>query len=87
MASAQLPIAGPAPAHQQGAQTNDDAIRGPKIGSTLPTAIQNHDLLSHQNGFGNNGTETTGSIKPDNDDDGMQKKSENVANAQDRIRQ
>jgi hypothetical protein len=38
--------------------------------------------VSHQDRFSNNGTEATGSIKPDNDDDGMQKKRENVAHAQ-----
>jgi len=42
--------------------------------------------VSQQDGFGNNGTEPTGSNKPDDDDDGMQKKSENVAHAQDGIR-
>jgi hypothetical protein len=40
--------------------------------------------VSHQDGFGNNRTEPTGSIKPD--DDGMQKKSENVGHAEDGIR-
>jgi hypothetical protein len=43
-------------------------------------------LVSHQHGFGYNGTEPTGSTKPDNGDEGMQKKSENVAHAQDGIR-
>src|SRR5262249_58971255 len=61
----------------------DDAIRGPKVGSTLPTTIQNQDLVSQQHGFGNNGTEPTGLGKPNDDHDGMQKKSENVAHAQD----
>src|SRR5262245_16417310 len=42
--------------------------------------------MSHQDGFSNNGTEPTGSSKPDDDDDGMQKKDENVAHAQDGIK-
>jgi hypothetical protein len=43
-------------------------------------------LVSQQDGFGNNGTESAGSSKPDDDDDGVQKESENVAHPQDGIR-
>src|SRR5262249_51825133 len=43
-------------------------------------------LMSHQNGFSNNGTEPSGSGKSDDDDDRMQKKSENVAHPQDGIK-
>ena len=42
--------------------------------------------MSHQDGLGNNGTEPTGLTKPDDGDDRVQKKSENVAHAEDRIR-
>lgn len=42
--------------------------------------------MSQQHGFGYNGTEPTGSTKPDDDHDGMQQKGENVAHAQDGIR-
>ena len=35
--------------------------------------------MSHQDGLGNNGAEATGLTKPDDGDDRMQKKSENVA--------
>jgi hypothetical protein len=42
--------------------------------------------MSHQDGLGNNGTEPTGLTKPDDGDDRMQKKSENVAHPQDRIK-
>jgi hypothetical protein len=42
--------------------------------------------VSQQHGFGYNGTEPTGSTKPDDDHDGMQQKGENVAHAQDGIR-
>src|SRR5262249_5148692 len=64
-------------------QTGDDAIRRPQVGSPLPTTIQNQDLVSHQDGFGNNRTEPARPTKPDNDDDGMQKKSKYVAHSQD----
>jgi hypothetical protein len=61
-------------------------MRRPTVGSTLATTIQNQDLVSQQDGFGNNGTESAGSTKPDEDDDSMQKQSENVAHGQDGIR-
>ena len=73
-------------AHQRSAQTSDDTIRSPKVGSTLPTPIQNQDLMSHQDGFSNNGTEPSGSGKSDDDDDRMEKKNENVAHPQDGIK-
>ena len=42
--------------------------------------------MSHQDGFGNNGPEATGLTKPNEGDNRMQKKSENVARAQDGIK-
>ena len=42
--------------------------------------------MSHQDGLGNNGTEPTGLTKPDAGDNRVQKKNENVAHAEDRIR-
>jgi hypothetical protein len=42
--------------------------------------------MSHQDGFGNNRTQPTGSSDPDDDNDGMQKKSENVPHSQDGIK-
>jgi hypothetical protein len=42
--------------------------------------------MSHQDGLGNNGTESTRLSKPDAGDDRMQQKSENVPHAPDRIR-
>jgi hypothetical protein len=42
--------------------------------------------MSHQDGFGNHGPEATGLTKPDDGDNRMQKKSENVAHGQDGIK-
>ena len=42
--------------------------------------------MSHQDGLGNNGPETTGLSKPDNGDDRMEKKSENVVHTRDGIK-
>ena len=42
--------------------------------------------MPHQDGFGDNGPEATGLSKPDDRDDCVQKKSENVAHAPDGIK-
>jgi hypothetical protein len=60
-----------------------NAICRPQIASPLPTTIQDQHLMSHQDGFGNHGTEPARSTKSDHR---MQKKSENVVHAEDGIR-
>jgi hypothetical protein len=72
--------------YQQSAQTGHDAIRASKVGGPLASPIQNQNLVSQQDRFGNNRTDSTGTTKPDDDDDRMQKKGENVAHSQDGIR-
>jgi hypothetical protein len=57
-----------------------------KVGSPLPSSIQNQNLMSHQDGLGNNGPEAPRLSKPDDGDDRVQKKSENVAHASDAIK-
>jgi hypothetical protein len=42
--------------------------------------------MSHQDGFGNDGLKATGASKPDDGDDRMEKKSENVAHVRDGIK-
>ena len=42
--------------------------------------------MSNQDGLGDDGPETTGLSKPDDGDDRMEKKSENVAHARDGIK-
>jgi hypothetical protein len=42
--------------------------------------------MSHQDGLGNNGTESTELTKPDDGDNRMQKESQNVAHGQDGIK-
>ena len=46
----------------------------------------NQNLVSQQDRFGNNRTDSNGTTKPDDDDDRMQKKGESVAHSQDGIR-
>jgi len=44
-------------AHEQRAQTGDDPIRGTKVGRPLAPAIEDQQLMAHQHGLGDNGTE------------------------------
>jgi hypothetical protein len=64
----------------------NEAIAGAKVGSPLATPIQNQDLMSHQDGFGNDGPKAAGASKPDEGHHRMQKKSENLAHARDGIK-
>jgi hypothetical protein len=57
-----------------------------EVGSTLLTPIQNQELMSHEDGLGNDGTQTAGLTKSDDGDDRVQKESENVAHAPDGIK-
>ncbi len=57
-----------------------------RLGARFRPRFRIKYLMSHQDGLGNNGTEPTGLTKSDDDNDRMQKKSENVAHAQDGIK-
>src|SRR5437870_12212506 len=57
-----------------------------RLGARFRPRFQNQDLMSHQAGLGNNGAEATGLTKPDDGDDRMQKKSENVAHGRNGIK-
>ena len=45
-------------AHEQRAQSGDDAIRGTQFGRALAPAIEDEQLMTDQHGFGDNGTES-----------------------------
>jgi len=49
-----------------------------RFGSSLPTAIQDEDLMPSEHGFGDDGTKTTRSDKPDDRDDQMNENDEDV---------
>src|SRR5438034_647176 len=57
-----------------------------RLGARFRPRFQNQDLMSHQDGLGNNGAEDTGLTKPDDGDDRMQKKSQNVAHGRNGIK-
>jgi hypothetical protein len=64
----------------------DDPVRYPKIGGAFSAAIQNEQLMSNQRRLGDDGAKAPGSQKPEDDDDYMQKKCEDVAHARDGIK-
>jgi hypothetical protein len=45
-------------AHEKGAQAGVDTIRGVQVGRTLPTAIEDQQLMPYQHGSGDNGAES-----------------------------
>ena len=58
-------------AHEHGAQTGDDAIRGTQVGRTLAAATKDEQLMSDQHRFGNDGTESAWPRQPRQGDDQM----------------
>ena len=58
-------------AHEKGAQTGDDPIRGAQVGRTLAAAIEDQQLMPDQHGFGNNGTESARPCQSGHGDDQM----------------
>ena len=46
-------------AHDKGAQTGEDTIRGEQIGRTLATAIEDPQLMFNEQRLGNDGTEAS----------------------------
>jgi hypothetical protein len=53
--------------HEKG----DNPVGNAQVGSSLPTAIQEEDLMPNQRGFGDDGTKTTRFYRPDDSDDQM----------------
>ena len=67
--------------HEKGAETGDQAIGNAQVGSSLPTAIQNEDLMPSEHRFRDDGTKATRSYKPDDSDDRMNENDEDVVHA------
>jgi hypothetical protein len=51
-------------AHEKGAQTSDDTIRGGQVGRTFATAIEDQQLMPDQYRFGNHGTDASRPRQP-----------------------
>jgi hypothetical protein len=66
-------------AHEKGAQSGDDTIRGAQIGRTLAAAIEDPQLMFDEHRLGNDGTEASWSCYPDYGDDQMNEKDDDVA--------
>ena len=50
-----------------------------RLGSSLPTAIQDEDLMPSEHRFGDDGTKATRFYKPDEGDDQMKEKGQDVS--------
>jgi len=46
-------------AHEKGAQTGDDTIRGAQVGSTFTATIEDQELMLDEHRLGNDGTQTS----------------------------
>jgi hypothetical protein len=66
-------------AHEEGAQTGEDTIRGAQIGRTLAAAIEDPQLMFDEHRLGNDGTEASWPCQPDYGDDQMNEKHDNIA--------
>jgi hypothetical protein len=66
-------------AHEQRAQADDDPIRSTQVGCTLAPAIEYQQLMPHQHGFGDYGTETTRPRQSGQSDDQMNEYDSEVA--------
>src|SRR5215469_4675562 len=67
--------------HENGAQTGEKAIGSAQVGSSLPTAIQDEDLMPSKRRFRDDGTKATRLYKADDGDDQMYEKDEDVVHA------
>jgi hypothetical protein len=66
-------------AHEKGAQSGDDTIRGAQIGRTLAAAIEDPQLMFDEHRLGNDRTEASWPCKPDYGDDHMNEKDDDIA--------
>ena len=67
--------------HEKGAYTSDNAIGNAQLGRSLPTAIQDEELMPSERGFRDDGTKAPRFYKPDDGDDRMNENDEDVVHA------
>jgi hypothetical protein len=67
--------------HEKGAEAGDQAIGNAQVGRSLATAIQDEELMPSERGFRDEGTKATRFYKPDDGDDQMNEKDEDVVHA------
>src|SRR5215469_18133599 len=64
--------------HENGAQTGDKAIGSAQVGSSLPTAIQDEDLMPSERRFRDDSTKATRFHQPDDGDNRMNENDDDV---------
>ena len=45
-------------AHHKRAQSSDDSVEDTQVGSAFPPTIEDQQLMAHENGFSNDGTDS-----------------------------
>ena len=56
-------------------------MRSERVGNSLPTSIQDEELMSSERRFRDDGTKATGFYKPNDGDDRMNENDEDVVHA------
>jgi hypothetical protein len=67
--------------YEKGAQANDDPIRRAQVGGTFAAAIQDQQLMANQHVFGNHTPETAGLCQPNQSDERMNEKDDELAHS------
>src|SRR5262252_3339038 len=67
--------------HEKGAEPGDKAIGSAQVGSTLPTAIQDEDLMPSERRFRDDSTKAARFHQPDDGDDRMNENDDDVEHA------
>jgi hypothetical protein len=65
--------------HEKGTQTGDEPLCGAQVGSTLAGAIEDAELMFDEQRFGNDGTEPSRPCKPDDGDNQIKEKDDDIA--------
>ena len=67
--------------HEKGAYTGDHAIGNAQLGRSLPTAIQDEDLMPSERRFRHDGAKAAWFYQPNDGDDRMNENDEDVVHA------
>ena len=67
--------------HEKGAEPGDHAIGNAQVGSSLPTAIQDEELMPSERRFRHDGAKAAWFYQPNDGDDRMNQNDEDVVHA------
>jgi hypothetical protein len=67
------------PAHEEGAQTGDDTVRGSQVARAFSAAVKDEQLMFDEHRFSNDRTEAARSCQSDQSEDQMNENDDDVA--------